>query len=241
MLGSKRFLASILVLGLLSGCGGGPRLGGDPGLRVLDAASLPVPERMDVVGEGAAYYVGPLDRLTIDVFGIKELSEREVQVDGSGRISFPLAGAVDVLGKTPGEVEADLAQRLRLAGVRDPQVTVNLKDPVSRVVTVEGEVHKPGLYPVTGGMTLMGAVARAEGTTEYSRLDEVVVFRKVRGERYAALYNLDAIRHGAYADPPIYAGDIVMVGDSSGRRLFKDILQTIPLLTTPLIVALQNN
>jgi polysaccharide export outer membrane protein len=56
----------------------------------------------------------------------------------------------------------------------------------------------------------------------------------------AGLYNLKAIRRGYYADPEIYANDTVVVGDSAGRRLFKDALQVVPLLTTPLIIALQN-
>jgi polysaccharide export outer membrane protein len=153
-------------------------------------------------------------------------------------MSFPLAGVLDVSGKTPAEIEQELAARLRQAYVRDPQVTVNLKETVSRVVTVEGQVRKPGLYPVVGRMTLMRAIARAEGTDEFSNLDDVVIFRTVEGQRYAALYNLDAIRHGAYADPDIYANDVVMVGDSRSRRLFKDVLAVMPALLTPIIIGI---
>jgi polysaccharide export outer membrane protein len=120
--------------------------------------------------------------------------------------------------------------------VRNPQVTVNLKEAVSRVVTVEGQVNKPGLYPVVGRLSLMGAIAKAEGTDEFSKLDDVVVFRTVGGHRYAALYNLDAIRHGAYPDPEIYANDVVMVGESKARRLFKDILSVMPAMITPIVI-----
>ena len=55
----------------------------------------------------------------------------------------------------------------------------------------------------------------------------------------AALYNLGGIRRGLYADPKIYANDVIVVGDSKARRLFQQILQTAPLLTTPLVIALQ--
>lgn len=145
---------------------------------------------------------------------------------------------MDVSGLTPAEVEGELATRLRRAHVREPQVTVNLKETLSQVITVEGEVNKPGLYPVVGRLTLMGAIAKAEGTGEFSRLDDVVVFRTVRGQRYAALYNLDAIRHGAYPDPQVYASDIVMVGESRARRLFKDLLAISPALITPTVIAI---
>ena len=66
-----------------------------------------------------------------------------------------------------------------------------------------------------------------------------MILRNVGGQRYAGLYNLAAIRRGNYADPKVYANDTVVVGDSTARRMFKDLLQVVPLLTTPLIVALQ--
>jgi polysaccharide export outer membrane protein len=225
----------------LAACSGPAKVGGDPHLAVVEGTALPAPQRIDATANATPYYVGPFDKLTIDVFGIEELSDREYQVDASGRLSFPLVGVVDVNGKAPIEVEQELAAGLQRAHVRNPQVTVNLKEAVSRVVTVEGEVKKPGLYPIVGRLTLLGAVAKAEGTDEYARLDDVVVFRTVAGQRYAALYNLKAIRHGAYPDPEIYASDVVMVGDSSGRRLFKDILSAMPALVTPLVVALTRN
>ena len=174
------------------------------------------------------------------MFGIEDLSKKEVQTDASGRISFPLAGVVEAAGKTPAEVEDVLEERLRGRFVRDPQVTVNLKETVSQVITVDGQVKEPGLYPVIGRMTLMRAVATAKGTAEFAKLDDVVIFRTVKGQNMAALYNLKAIRNGAYADPEVYANDVVVVGDSAARRLFKDALQIVPLLTTPLILTLQN-
>jgi len=56
----------------------------------------------------------------------------------------------------------------------------------------------------------------------------------------AALYNLSAIRQGNYADPKIYANDIIVVGDSNARRLFQSFLQVAPLLTTPVILLLEH-
>ena len=235
---NAKSLALLLALSVMAGCKTTPKLGGDPKLRVLPATELPAPDRTDFALPTTPYFIGAFDKLTIDVFGIPELSQRHVQVDASGRISFPLAGAVDVAGKTPGEISEQLARALRANYVRDPQVTVNLTDTVSQLLTVEGQVTKPGQYPVIGRMTLLRAMAVAGGTTEFSKLDDVVIFRTVQGERLAALYDLGAIRHGKYADPDVYANDVVMVGDSSSRRLFKDILQIVPLLTTPLIIAI---
>lgn len=210
-------------------------------VKVVDQAALPAPFRQDQSQTSVPYLVGPFDELAIDVFGITELSEREVQVDASGNISFPLVGSFAVAGRTPGEVEADLTQRLRDAFIRDPQVSVNLTKTVSQVITLDGQVKKPGLYPVVGKLSLMQAVATAEGTTEFAKLEDVVVFRTSDGQRYAALYNLGAIRRGVYDDPQMFAGDIVVVGNSKSRRMFRDILAAAPLLTAPVIAVLQNS
>lgn len=231
----------IFLSAILASCGsstlGGAGSASD--VTVVSEGGLPEPLRVDLFEQNRPYLIGPFDKLIIDVFGIEELSKKEVQTDAGGRISFPLAGILEAAGKTPGELETELEQRLRGQYVRDPQVTVNLKETVSQVITVDGQVKEPGLYPVIGKMTLMRAVATAKGTAEFAKLDDVVIFRTVNGQKLAALYNLKAIRRGYYNDPEVFANDVVVVGDSQARRLFKDALQLVPLLTTPLIVALQ--
>lgn len=201
--------------------------------------ALPPPAGIDLTAATRPYLIGPFDRLIIDVFGIPELTNKEIMADAGGNISFPLAGVIEAAGKTPGQLEEILRQRLAARGVRDPQVTVNLKETVSQTVTVDGEVKEPGLYPVLGRMTLMRAVATAKGAGEFAKLTDVVIFRTVNGQQMAGLYNLRAIRRGYYEDPEVFANDVVIVGNSPGKRLFKDALQVFPLLTTPLILLLR--
>ncbi|MEO0906786.1 MAG: polysaccharide biosynthesis/export family protein [Pseudomonadota bacterium] len=229
-----------LFAGTLSACASTPPLGGAAGLQVVSAETLPAPAPGQGIYQARPYLVGPYDKLKIDVFGIEELSEREVQIDASGRASFPLVGSFEAAGKTPREIESELQAALKGEFIRDPQVTVNLEETLSQVVTLDGQVREPGLYPVIGRMTLMQGVATARGLTELAKVDDVVIFREADGQRYAALYNLGAIRRGIYADPEIYAGDIVVVGESNSRRLFRDILAASPLLTAPIIALLQN-
>lgn len=226
---------ALTLCAVLAGCGGRPTLGGSPNLVVSERAELPPPTRVDLASAERPYLIGPFDKLIIDVFGIEELSKKEVQADASGRISFPLAGVVEAAGKTPEEVARLIEERLRGRYVRNPQVTVNLKDTVSQVITVDGQVEEPGLYPVIGKMTLMRAVATAKGATEFARLGHVAVFRTVNGQRMGGLYDLRAIRDGVYDDPEVFANDVVIVGDSATRRLFKDAIQILPALTGPLV------
>lgn len=215
-----------------------PPLGG-AGVEVVAGTEMPSPTRTDLATSTRPYLIGPYDKLTIDVFGIDEL-KRQVQIDASGRLSFPLIGVVEAAGRTPDEVAEEVESRLRGAYVRDPQVTVNLEQTVSQVITVDGEVARPGLFPVVGRMTLMRAVATAGGVDEYANLEDVVIFREVEGQRLVGVYSLKGIRRGNYPDPEVFANDVIIVGDSPTRRMIDQILGLGPLLTTPLIVALRN-
>ncbi len=103
----------------------------------------------------------------------------------------------------------------------------------------DGQLVEPGLYPVTNQMTLMRVIASAKGLAEFARQEDVVILRTVGKRKMAGLYNIDAIRRGAYDDPPIYANDIVIVGDSPQRRRFRDLVSLSPLLAAPLIEVVQ--
>lgn len=231
--------AGVLVIALLSGCASRPRSALIPttGLSVVTDTSLPAPVREDLRAPDRPSLIGPFDTLAIDVFGIEDLG-REVQVDASGRIALPLVGTVIASGLTSGELAERIQAGLRRNFVRDPRVTVNLKGSVSQVVAIDGEVREPGLYPVTNQLTLMRAIASARGLSEFAKQDDVVILRTVGNQRMAGLYNLGAIRRGAYEDPVIYANDVVVVGDSPSRRLFQQLVGISPLLTAPIIAIL---
>ena len=234
---------SILLIALLAcsaaGCSNGPRMGEGPEpLSVTKLADLPPPTGADLVVASSPYHIGPFDKLDVTVFGVPELGGK-FQVDAAARLSLPLAGTIDAAGLTPAQLAQAIDQRLRGNYVKNPQVSVNLDETTSQVYTVDGQVGQPGSYPALGNITLMRAVANAKGAAEFARLDDVVVFRSVKGRQMAALYNLGAIRRGIYPDPKIYANDIVVVGDSKAKRMFQQFTQMFPLLTTPLVIGLE--
>lgn len=234
-------LSTPVVLAALAigGCGSPEPIQSGGSLTVVQGGIvLPPPNRADLTAADRPALIGPLDTIEIDVFGIPEL-RREMQVDASGRIAMPIAGIVDARGKTAGELAQAIEAALRARYVREPQVTVNIKSSVSQVVTIDGQVVEPGLYPVTNQMTLMRVVASAKGFSEFARQEDVVILRTVGDQRMAGLYNVAAIRRGAYDDPPIYANDVIIVGDSPQRRLFRDFVAVSPLLAAPLIAVLQ--
>lgn len=236
-IGVRAALVSAAVL--LASCTHSRDIGGAPGVTVLDTQTLPAPAGVDPGEFTRAYRVGPGDELLVDVIGFDTLNNRKISTDGNGRLSVPFAGVMDVNGLTVAEVETLIGQRMRAGFVRNPIVSVNLSEARSRRITVDGQVRRPGLYPVVGRMSLMQAVARAEGVAEFARLDDVVVFRTVGAERYVALYNLAAIRRGVYADPEVYPDDIIVVGESTERRMFQTLVQAGSVIAGPLIALIQ--
>lgn len=234
----RKALIALIIAASLAGCAGRERLTSTPQLTVVESSALPAPDRSDLTAADRPALIGPLDTVQVDVFNVPELS-REIQVDASGRIAMPLIGTMDARGKTAGELSTMIEHALAGRYIRNPEVTINIRNSVSQVVTVDGQVVEPGLYPVTNQMTLMRVIASAKGTSEFAREDDVVILRTVDNRRMAGLYNIAAIRRGAYVDPPIYANDVVIVGDSPQRRMFRDVVSLAPLLAAPLIAILQ--
>lgn len=227
----------------LAGCTGNSLAAGDlgsPTVTRVEANELPGPEGQLGAEQGYIYRIGPYDKLIVDVLGVDGMVNRHITVDGAGSIALPVAGLVTVNDLTISEATDRITQQLRAGHMRNPRVAVNLEESVSRFVTVDGEVTQPGNYPIVAGMTLMRGVAAARGATEFAKLKEVVIHRKVNGRQMIALYDLGAIRRGAYDDPVIYPSDIVVVGDSPGRRLMQQLLQAAPLLVSPLVAVLDN-
>jgi len=234
----KHYLA-LAIAAALSGCASSRPLSSTERLTVVEGGNmLPPPGRGDLTAADRPALIGPLDTIQVDVFNVPELS-REMQVDASGRIAMPLAGTIDARGKTAEELATVIEAALRAKYVRSPGVTVNIKSSVSQVVTIDGQVIEPGLYPVTNEMTLMRVIASAKGLAEFARQEDVVILRTVGNRRMAGLYNVAAIRQGAYDDPAVFANDVIVVGDSPQRRLFRDVVSLSPILAAPLIAIVQ--
>lgn len=209
-----------------------PSVGGcqtiaDPSLaRGMEAYSVIPPPPSDGIRQD--YRIGPLDVLSIRVFQEPELTFDEIQVDASGNLGFPLIGSVRAAGNTATALADELSTRLAERYLVNPQVSVVVASSVSQQVTVEGNVSQPGVYEIAGGATLLTALARAQSTTRVAKLDEVVVFRTIGGERQGAVFDVSAIRAGRIPDPELRGGDVVVVGFSFVKGAFRDFLTTAP-------------
>ena len=111
-----------------------------------------------------AQKIGASDLLAISVYDAPELT-RTLRVDAAGAIRLPmLKQRIRVEGMMPGEVEAAIAQALSTEQlIVDPLVTVTVAEYYSRPISVMGAVKRPLTFQAVGPMTLLEALARAEG------------------------------------------------------------------------------
>lgn len=110
------------------------------------------------------YVLGEGDLLNISVYDNADLTT-QARVSGGGVINFPLVGEAGVSGLTVREAEVKLAGMLANGFLREPHVTVFVAEYRSKKVTILGEVGKPGLYELTGNVTLVEMISRAGGLT----------------------------------------------------------------------------
>lgn len=200
-----------------------------------ETAGARVPTRLlnETVAErtpgSQSYRIGPLDLLDITVFKVGDLT-KVVQVGENGRIDFPLVGEVQAAGRTPNELGRDLARKLGENYLRNPQVSVLVKEYNSQKVTVDGVVRQPGVFPLQGGMNLVQAIAMARGIDTSLSDGTIIIFRTVDGRQAAARFNMRDVREGTVDNPQLVAGDVVMVPSSDAKEAFKSILSVVPVV-----------
>ena len=197
-------------------------------LPTRDAAYTLMPP-IDRAVTPSEYLIAPGDVVSLSVFGEPDLTFEKLPVDDAGFIQVPLVGAVRVATLTPAQASTLIASKLGTRFLRNPDVTLNVIEQTGQIVTVEGQVLKAGSYPVDGQTTLLGAIALAQSPTRIAKLDEVVIFRTIQNQRMAARFDLSRIRAGRDPDPQIFGGDVVVVGFSQAKSIYRDILQAAPL------------
>lgn len=168
------------------------------------------------------YKIAASDLLDIEVFGVEDL-KRTVRVNSAGYITIPLVGMVSVAGLTATEAEALIATRYGADYLKNPQVSIFIKEFTTQRVTIDGAVNKPGIYPLTGQITLLRALALAGGGAQLANLEDVLLFRAGNTAGQEVLrFDVKKIRNGELEDPLLKGDDLVVVNRNGTRVLLKD-------------------
>lgn len=223
--GVRSSIVLMVLAAAISGCA--ERRGGNIPYNV---STFGPPDPPSATALDSGYRIAPMDTLSVRVFGMEALTG-DYQVDLRGNVALPLIGDVMALNLTPAEFDALLTRKYGEKYLENPDISVGIKESAGRNVTVDGAVHKGGMFPVLGPMTLMQAVALAGGVdADTANPRRVAVFRTINGQRQAAAFDLVSIRRGEMSDPPIYSGDIVVVDGSGIKEAQKKFFQAVPLL-----------
>jgi polysaccharide biosynthesis/export protein len=156
------------------------------------------------------YIIGVGDVISIHVFGREEMTARQ-RVRSDGRVSLSLVGDVDVKGKRPSALKAELEARLK-DYIVSPNVVVNVEETQPVVVLLFGEVAHVGVVSLDQDTRLAHAMALAGGLSDFASKDSIFIVRsEPRPVRIRFQYE-DIYRNiGGAGDFRLRRGDIVEV------------------------------
>jgi polysaccharide export outer membrane protein len=188
------------------------------------AATTGPPAATSIAGPASDYRIGLFDKLSVTVFGVKDLESDNIPVDAVGQIQLPLIGTVQAQGRTCRELADEIAKRLDAHYLRDAQVSVIVAQSANQKITVEGAVTDPGVFEIPGRMSLLQAVAMAKGPTNRANLKNVAIYRDVDGKRVRLVFNCEEIRSGKAEDPEMLGNDVVVVSESGKLAFFREVV-----------------
>jgi len=151
----------------------------------------------------ALFTLGPGDRIDIETIG-KPNSQTSTFVAPDGKIYYNLLPGLDVWGLTL-EQTRDLLQRELGKYITSPEVAITLREVASRHVWLLGRFNRPGIYPMSGPMSLLEAIATAGGTARSTS--------QVTTEELADLRHSFIMRNGRHLPVDFYR--LLHDGDAS--------------------------
>jgi polysaccharide biosynthesis/export protein len=160
--------------------------------------------------DDTALHLGPGDLIEIAVYGIPELSQK-ARISSSGDVYLPLIDYVHIGGLTPEEAQGLIEKKLSEGGfVRNPHVTLMVNESASSVVSVLGEVSRPGIYPLLGERRLLDVVSAAGGLTERAGRTITITHRHDQEHR-ETISLAEELAQSKEGNVPVVAGDTVVV------------------------------
>jgi len=180
------------------------------------------------------YLLGPGDIVQVTVFGIEDLKQKELTLDSEGKVSLPFINDVGLMGLTPRESEVKITTLYEASVMKNPQVSITVKEFHSQFVNVLGAVLKPGTYQLTRRAYLVDALAMAGGLLAEKAEWKAYVHRTgtaqsapeavagvSTGKETVEVDLMQLLVKGDISlNVPIYAGDVVSVPERVERYFY---------------------
>jgi polysaccharide export outer membrane protein len=151
------------------------------------------------------------DLLRVTVWKEDEL-DRDVLILPDGTIDFPLIGSFTAAGQSTSQLQKTIKSKLK-PFIPSASVTVVVKETRGNVVSVMGQVGRPGDVVMNRALTVVQALSQVGGLTPYADDDSIVVLRTVDGKETALPFDYSDIANGRNLDSNIrlMPGDVIIV------------------------------
>lgn len=157
--------------------------------------------------------VGPGDAFEMTIVGEDKLP-KTFRVAPDGSVDLPYIHRLQVAGLEPQELAALIRKQLVEQQIlRDPSVSVDVKEYQSKHISVLGQVQKPGSFPLSPGLTLVQAISQSGGFNAIGNRDRILLTRKTGTRTKTVTLSVDAITDGSLPDVPLQAGDTIFVNE----------------------------
>jgi len=165
--------------------------------------------------DSSQYTLNPGDVLEVTVWKEDGL-DREVLVLPDGGISFPLIGSVSTTGKTPAVLEAEIKKRIS-GYIPDASVSVAVKAALGNVISVVGQVNKPGELIVGHRTSVIQALSIAGGLTPYASTSNIIILHREGDKEISTPFDYDDVSRGRglETDVILTPGDVIVVPNAS--------------------------
>ncbi len=191
-------LTLLIAIALAAGCG--------------PAASTVVEQPPSLVADTS---LGVNDVFEVSVYGEPDMT-KTFKLGSEGTIDFPLIGPVKVVGLDPQQVSKLIATKLADGYLRNPQVSVFVKEQMSKKLSVLGQVSKPGTYTFVPNMTIVEGITVAGGFTPLAAKNDTTLTRIENGQKTTIKIPVEDIANGRARNAYLRPGDIINVPE----RLF---------------------
>lgn len=177
------------------------------------------------------------DQIEIRFFYNPELNDK-ADIRPDGKISMPLIGQVMAAGKTVEQLTDALREQYK-SSLKQSEVTVQVRSYAGRKFMVGGDVSRPGLFPLYGTQTVLGAVMEAGGLRATSNRKSVLLVR--RSPQGTPEVRSVALRAKGGAPPEaatiaIRPYDVVLVDESgvakANRAIEQHVTKMLPFILT---------
>ena len=171
--------------------------------------------------QDADYRIQPGDSLALDFYMNSEFNDNSATVDPNGKIVLRMVGPIQAAGLTPSLLASSI-DKAYSNELRNPGAVVHVNNMPNRQIYVQGEVAKPGAFPLQPGMTAVQALALAGGVTVDSAPDSTVLIRRdACGQSQGSEVDLASAvkKPGSGEDVALMPHDVVVVPRSKIANL----------------------